>query len=146
MQLKLGVLCGGPKLSVFSWNWERMILGVAWKTASDVVRGELGLWTMSGRFKLAVLRWWGKLVKMDRNRLCYKIYNYRRNHLREKGCWCKIVRDLLIDLNIGDIWISEEIGDLSAWGENVKSRVSAWEARSWRREFWENQSLECIAC
>ena len=110
----------------------RMILGVAWKTASDVVRGELGLWTMSGRFKLAVLRWWGKLVKMDRNRLCYKIYNYRRNHLREKGCWCKIVRDLLIDLNIGDIWISEEIGDLTAWGENVKSRVSAWEARSWK--------------
>ena len=35
-------------------------------------------------------------------------------------------------LNIGDIWISEEIGDLSAWGENVKSRVSAWEARSWK--------------
>src|SRR6185436_8225941 len=104
---------------------------VSGKTASDVIRGELGLWTMEGRLHLAILRWWGKLVSMDRNRLCYKIYRYRREHIKAKhNSWCKAVRDLLIDLNLVHVWINEEIGDLKTWNDNAKLWIAQRENRN----------------
>jgi len=120
----------------------RLILGVSGKTASDVIRGELGLWTMEGRLHLAILRWWGKLVSMDRNRLCYKIYRYRREHIKAKhNSWCKAVRDLLIDLNLAHVWINEEIGDLKTWNDNAKLWIAERENRNWKTRILEKSKL-----
>ena len=54
-----------PEAERIQLEMGRLILGVPSKTASDVVRGELGLWTMSARRVLATLSWWGRLMTMD---------------------------------------------------------------------------------
>jgi len=60
---------------------------------------------MEARGKLAILRWWGKLVSMKHDRLCYQIYHYRRaNMLANKKSWCKKVRELLYELELGPVW------------------------------------------
>ena len=52
----------------------RRILGVNRKTSGAAVRGELGWWRMEARRDLARLRFWGKLVRMDRSRIVKRIY------------------------------------------------------------------------
>ena len=79
----------------------RLILGARPKTASDAIRGELGLWTMAARRDLALLRWWGKVVIMSPARLCHQIYRYRREHMKENhNGWCRSVRKLLKELDM----------------------------------------------
>ena len=85
---------------------------------------------MAARRDLALLRWWGKLVKMDPNRLCSKIYRSRRAHTRP-GSWCARVRDILIELGLGEIWETQEIGDLKTWNWKVKSEMALRERRNW---------------
>ena len=119
----------------------RMILGVSGKTASDAVRGELG-WQMGGRVKLAILRWWGKLVRMDHDRLCYKIYRYRRSKIKENcSSWCRSVRDLLISLKLDHIWMSENTGGEKAWVGNVKSWLDDRETEEWRERVMDTPKL-----
>ena len=117
-----------------------LILGVSSKTASDAVRGELGLWMMAARRDLALLRWWGKLVKMDPNRLCSKVYRYRKAHIRD-GSWCAQVRDLLAELDLREIWDTEEIGDLRKWSSKVSREIAARERRNWLQRVSEKEKL-----
>jgi hypothetical protein len=54
----------------------RRILGVGKKTADDVVRGELGWWTMKAQRNMKKLLYWARLVRMDDSRLAKQIYIY----------------------------------------------------------------------
>src|SRR5690349_5502766 len=74
-----------PEAERLQLEMGRLILGVSSKTAGDVIRGELGLWMLSGSAHLAVLSWWGKLTKMSPERLPYQIYHYRRQQLQLEG-------------------------------------------------------------
>ena len=44
-------------------------LGVGATVATDVIRGELGWWTMKARSDLARLRFWAKIIRMKDDRL-----------------------------------------------------------------------------
>ena len=64
--LDIGIWGGGvgshtslrwPEAERIQLEMGRLILGVKSKTASDVVRGELGLWTMRARMEYAILRY-----------------------------------------------------------------------------------------
>lgn len=101
-----------------------MVLGVRRTTASSAVRGELGLWRISSRMQLAVLRWWGKIVLMARDRLVHQIYRYRKAQTKEsKSSWCRYVRDLLNSLNLGHVWLSEDIGTLGEWSALTREKI-----------------------
>ena len=120
----------------------RMILGVSSKTTSDAVRGELGLWTMEGRRDLAVLRWWGKLVRMDRNRLCARVYRHRKLLIHQKRTsYCKAVRDLLSNLNLQHIWISEEVGEAKAWSDLIMAKIRDRERKEWKERVLGKEKL-----
>lgn len=120
----------------------RLILGVGSKTANDAVRGELGLWSIESRIKLAILRWWGKIITMDKTRLCFKVYRFRRDHVKENRLsWCRFVRDLLIELNLGEVWISEDIGNLKSWCTLVKQRLAAKENADWKQRLLHQPKL-----
>ena len=111
----------------------RLILGVGPKTANDAVRGELGLWTMAARRDLALLRWWGKLVRMDPTRICARVYRAQKERVQEKKSgWCKKVRDLLTALRLGHLWFSEETGDVQSWSALIKAKIAEREMKEWR--------------
>ena len=120
----------------------RRILGVSIKTASEAIRGELGLWSMSARRDLALLRWWGKLVKMDSARLCAQVYRHRKTHIRENySGWCRRVKTLLEELKVGHLWLSEEVGNGNTWRSKITSWIAAREKTVWQQGLLEKEKL-----
>ena len=105
-----GICCGDMGLAEVARSGAapagdgRLILGVRRSTASSAVRGELGLWRVSARIQFAVLRWWGKLVSLPRERLAYRVYRWRKEHIRQnRPSFCAYVRDLLTNLQLRDV-------------------------------------------
>ena len=87
-------------------------LGVNRKTSGAAVRGELGWWRMEARRDLAQLRFWGKLVRMDRSRIVKRIYVERRRMMYEgqgRG----------VELGLRAEWESEAVGTKQQWGAKL---------------------------
>ena len=121
-----------PEVESLQAEMGRMILGVSKYTATAAVRGELGLWSMEASIKLEILSWWARIIKMDKNRLCFKVYKFRRDQVNVRPSWCRFVRDLLVDLNLGAHWDSEAIPSLKTWRLWVKKRLAIKEETEWR--------------
>jgi len=119
-----------PEAERVQLEFGRLTLGVSLKTAGRFIRGELGLWMMAQRIKLAMLRWWGKLIKMGPDRLAYRIYKTRREQ-DSRSSWCKSVQRILNDLNVGHLWATEEIGDLKGWCVTAKMWLRDSEQKRW---------------
>jgi len=56
----------------------RRVLGVSKMTTKEVIQGELGLGKESSRRIELRIRFWSKIINIDKNRLIYKIYKQRR--------------------------------------------------------------------
>ena len=56
----------------------RRVLGVSKLTTREVIQGELGLQSVESRRLLLRIKFWIKLLNMDKDRLVYKIYEQRR--------------------------------------------------------------------
>ena len=91
---------------------------------------------------LATLSWWGRLLTMDHSRMCYRVYKFRREHIRENRIsWCGVVKSQLQELKLEQYWMSEDIGELSSWRALIKSRIGAHESRAWRERLLEKPKL-----
>ena len=111
----------------------RQILGVSKSCATAAVRGEPGWWTLKARRELIMLKYWGKILKSEDNSLVKNTYRSRREELKQ-GSWCYYIRELLIGLNLENLWISEEIGMVSKFISLVKQRIRQREWIVWLHE------------
>src|SRR3954469_4253620 len=89
----------------------RRVLGVSKMTTREVIQGELGLEKVSSRRTLLRIRYWCKIIKMNKNRLVYKVYKQRREEFirgekKDKKNWCYWTYQSLKDLNLEHIWES----------------------------------------
>ena len=141
---------GGEVWGLLNWpdgerlqiEFGRKILGVGCSFPSAVVRGELGWWSLRGRSQLALLRWWGKVIKMDHTRLCYRVYHHRKNRIAaNRNSWCSSVRSTLHELNLDEYWESEDIGHPIEWCSLVKTRIAARESANWKKAILEMPKL-----
>jgi len=113
----------------------RRILGVMGKTANDVVRGEMGWWTLKSRRDLRRLKFWGRIVRMDEGSLVKQVYrHFKVSTALRRNSWSFYTKRLLVELNLGHLWVSEEVGDLDSWSTFItqvfKDReVMQWEER-----------------
>ena len=110
----------------------RALLGVGPKVANDVIRGDLGWWTMKGRSDLAKLRFWGKILKTANCQLIHRVYKARRAEYiqyNNKKSWCGDVHRLLVALGLGQCWDTETVGELTAWIRLVKAKIADREER-----------------
>ena len=67
----------------------RGVLGVSKMTTHEVIQGEFGLGKMKSRRIELRLRFWYKIINMEKDRLVYKIYKQRReeflkNEMKER--------------------------------------------------------------
>ena len=114
----------------------RLVLGVSKKTTREVVQGELGLEKLSSRRMILRLRYWYKIINMDKNRLVYKIYKQRKidflaGKMKDKRNWCYWTWRYLKDLELEHIWQTEtpELG--SNFDKQIRKRVKKKE-EEWR--------------
>jgi hypothetical protein len=115
----------------------RRVLGVSKMTTREAVLGELGWGRLEARRKLARMRFWGKLVRMEEDRLVKRVYLVRRLRFRRGGStdsknWCYQTMEILESLGLGHMWESEEIGSEEAWNSLITSAIRGEEQRVWR--------------
>ena len=113
----------------------KRILGISKKTASAVVRGELGWWSMRAQRDMKILLFWARLVRMHDTRLVKQVYLLRRQQAgRRAGGWCAAVKKLLESIGLGHVWESEAVGSVTEWKRLIKHSLQSREEMNWKEE------------
>jgi hypothetical protein len=55
--------------------------------------------------------------------------------------WCKYTKDLLVELGLGEYWVSERLGPKEDWFALIKARIHDREEKDWRAEMRQKSKL-----
>ena len=93
-------------------------------TNEEVIRGELGWWSIKARWDIARLMYWHKLC-WGRNRLASWVFHKRKKEMntRDKDNWCRYTKTLLEELGLVEHWDGGYEGTRSAWKQLVVDRI-----------------------
>jgi len=113
----------------------RRLIGVRRNTNQEVIQGELGLWRMKGRWDLARLRLWSKLVE-GKNLLASWVYRQSRLEFEQggrtdTGSWCWYTWKVLKSLGREVDWEVEHVGG-RLWYKGIVADVGRREEKEWR--------------
>jgi hypothetical protein len=96
----------------------KSILGCSSRMASEVVRGELGWMTMAGRRAVMKMRFFGRLVWMDKDRVVRRVFEKRYRAWKEgNGGWFACVKELMEGCGLGAWWEEGTWGGMPAKAE-----------------------------
>ena len=114
----------------------RMSLGVGAAVANEVVRGDLGWWTMKGRREYLRLVYWGKLVREKEETMMSTVDREGRRRIEQgiakKHEWCVKTAELLKEAGLAEWWGSEEVGSAQEWKSRVRFAMGLLENLRWR--------------
>jgi hypothetical protein len=119
------------------------VLGCGIRLSDEVVRGELGWWTVRGQQAEAKLRFLGRLLAMPRTRVVRRLLMVRVADLeRGLGCgkgWCARTAEL-----VAYYGLTEACGTvrLAVWNRLVRKAVWDKEEEEWRAAMARKPSLE----
>ena len=105
----------------------KRILGVSGKMSDEVVRGELGWWTLKGRRDFLILNWWANITLMSEDRLVKRIYSYRKSQMKPQS-WCYSVKKKLEEIGLGFWWVD---GFLGSPKSRLKKMIALREVTEW---------------
>jgi hypothetical protein len=121
----------------------RRVLGCGTRMSDEVVRGELGWWTVRGRQAEAKLRFLGRLLAMPETRVVRRLLAVRAADLEQGlGCgkgWCARTAALLD--YYGLLAACGSVA-LQVWNQMVRKAVQAKEEEEWRAAMVGKPSLE----
>ena len=125
----------------------RILLGLSKYTSGEVARGELGWLSLKARRSFKQLLFWGKLVTMDNSRLVKQVYLECRKHTENlKGSFCSSVKNTLLELKLGHLWVSEAVGDLKGWTSFISSAIRSYDTKLWLKAVQEKPKLRLFKC
>jgi hypothetical protein len=127
----------------------RRILRCGVRMSNDVVRGEMGWETLRARRDEMRLRYWRKIVNMDKDRIVKIIYNESKKRMEKEEqegktltpTWCRYTRNLLKDLGLGETWETEDTGHEEDWNDLIRTRIHEREEKEWRESMSESTKL-----
>jgi hypothetical protein len=111
----------------------KVFLGVHRFAANVAVEGDMGWYPNRIKRTLNVLRYWNRIVQMKNDRLTKKVFTYEYA-LNKRGSWCRFVRNTLTDLDLENIYLSQQPCDLvlcktklyenyrKEWSDNLKRK------------------------
>ena len=113
----------------------RRLMGVRKNTNQEVIQGELGLWRMKGRWDLARLRLWRKLVE-GKNVLASWVYRQSRLEFEQEGrtdtgSWCWYTWQVLKSIGREMDWDVEHVGGVY-WSKEIMADMGRREEKEWR--------------
>jgi hypothetical protein len=113
----------------------KRLIGMRRNTNQEVVQGELGLWRMKGRWDLARLRLWKKLVE-GKNKLASWVYQRRRDEFerggrQDRGNWCWYTWQVLKSIDREMEWEVEHT-EGAHWIKEMKEAIKKREEKEWR--------------
>ena len=99
----------------------RVFLGVHKFTALLFLEGELGWYPSDIRRKIAMLRYWNRLTKMNRTRLTHKLFEVE---CIKEGPWFKAVRKIFEDIDMAEICNLKTSCNITLCEEVLKKQYS----------------------
>ena len=119
----------------------KRILGLDQSTSNEVILGEMGWWTMQARRDMLRLRYWKKLLNMDRRRLPRKVYDWERGKTSRKT-WCTYTEKLLLELGLEEKWEKQTVIESNdEWNRLIKEKIQLREQERWWKEMKEKPKL-----
>ena len=119
----------------------KRILGMEQSTCNEVILGELGWWTMKARRDMLRLRYWRKLLCMDRRRLPRKVYDWEMGRPYRKS-WCAYTEKILLELGLGEKWKTQTVNeDANVWNNLLKEKLQLREQERWWKKVNEKPKL-----
>ena len=126
----------------------RMILGVGKCTAGVVVKGELGWVSMEARRGVILMRFVGKLERMQEERVIGELYQAGKigwvKGSRKGSKWWARVERVSKEWGLKEIWESGVVKGMrkNEWEKLVEKRMMRMEKMKWRRELERMDSRE----
>jgi len=98
-----------------------------------MVRGECGRLPLCTSYYINCIRYWCNLLTMPLHRHLKQCYNMLKS-LDDAGrnCWATKIRTLLYKYGFSFIWISQDVGDTSAFIRMFKHRVVNYCTLDWQ--------------
>jgi hypothetical protein len=124
----------------------RMCLGVGRSVPNAVVMGEMGWWTVRARREFLRVAYWGKVVRERAGSVVRCVYEEGRRRI-ERGVagkreWCVETRRLLVELGLGELWETEDVGEEKGWKAMVRGVMQEREEMRWRKSMVGKTTLE----
>lgn len=124
----------------------RRILRCSSSTAKEVVLGELGWMTIKARRMKLMVKYWGKIVRMNEDRLVKRLYREGRISM-VKGGWCERVENimLLLGTELSNRWNTEDLSGSFFGGDfdsNVGFVIQRWEEIQYKNAISRKPKLE----
>ena len=134
-----------PKTERVQLEMGRKILGVSKFTASDVIRGDLGWWTLRARRDLARLTYWERLRRLGDDRLVKRIYDLGRvEYCRGNNprSWCKDTEAIMAKYGLTSEW-KTEITECQGtqWRKQLKNLIQQKEEIEWKERMIKKSKL-----
>ena len=84
----------------------RYILSLYPNTSVIAIRGELGRMSLRVPRFCRIIKYWLRIVKMDKDRLVYKCYDFQIKNIdvEKYNFWAKDVKYLLQSYGFGEVW------------------------------------------
>ena len=93
------------KFETLHLKYIKRALGVKQQTSSYAVYGETGRFPLELRQKELMLRYWSRLITLNKDNILFKIYcHLLQLHSLGHKTWCASVLSVLDSVNLKDIW------------------------------------------
>ena len=120
----------------------KYVLRINWSAPNTFVRGELGRYSMYCNRILKAIKYWFRVLRMNDNRLpaqCYKLqYGWAERNI---DCWAYHIRHFLFTYGFGHVWISQGVGDISLFCNELKQRLHDVDIQAWRESLTSSSRL-----
>ena len=119
---------GGPAQKIYN-RALRYFMGVNKFTANLFLQGDSGWLSPEYIFRLAMLRYWNRLCKLDNSFICKQIFNYEIDNLK-KYTWVFNIKQIFMSLNLLSHFNEKKSVDLSICNKLLlKIMQEDWETK-----------------
>ena len=123
-----------PKIDAVQNKAMRVYLGVHRFAANAVLTGDMAWCPSIIRRKLAMMRYWNRLIIMDEDRLPKLVFNYE---IHKRGKWSEFLEKSLREINMGEFFQSKECIDLKL----AETRLLNKYAQQWKEQVGKKPKL-----
>ena len=110
----------------------KRFLGVPIKTPNKMVYGDLGRYPLHIISCVNVLRYWFRLLHMDKERLTYKAYQMLLDlDMSGKHCWVSKIREILCFTGFNFVWLHQGVGNVKLFLREFKQKLIDFFIQEW---------------
>ena len=101
----------------------KKLLGVSAKTPNSLVYSELNRYPLVVDARMRVVKYWGKILDMDGERIPRQAYDRELRELNKENGWGRMLQEYLVVNGFGNVWDDQEGGLVHRMGKEIKQRM-----------------------